>query len=77
MNFDQYFAFNNDISSEMFLSLMSLLHDRLPCAQNFFRLKKIYKTKIKSVEYKKSCSPSRTISSPYLIKGLTTLSNKT
>jgi len=28
------------VSSEMFYSLMAILHEKLPCATNYFRLKK-------------------------------------
>ena len=45
ISFDEYLHFNKDVSSEMFYSIMGVLHERLPCAQNFFRLKKIYRNK--------------------------------
>ena len=40
MNFKQYEYVNSNISSEMFYSLMAILHERLPCAKGFFRLKR-------------------------------------
>jgi hypothetical protein len=43
INFEEYQAFNMNVSSEMFVSIMSLLHERLPCAPNCFRLKKIFR----------------------------------
>ena len=46
LNFEEYQAFNQSVSSEMFVSIMSLLHERLPCAPNCFRLKKLFKAKI-------------------------------
>lgn len=45
ITFDEYLNFNKKVSSEMFYSIMAVLHERLPCAPNFFRLKKIYRTK--------------------------------
>ena len=38
----------------MFYSIMSVLHERLPCAANFFRLKKIYRTKNSGVAIKRN-----------------------
>ena len=33
----KYIDFNSNISSEMFVSVMTILHERLPCAQFYFR----------------------------------------
>ena len=56
----------------MFYSLMSILHERLPCAKNFYRLREkfrradpLYKQAIAE-----NSSPVRTIASPKLIRGL-------
>ena len=43
MNFENYAHIINNVSSEMFLSLMALLHHKLPCAGNCFRLKRLYR----------------------------------
>ena len=43
MNFENYTHIINNVSSEMFLSLMALLHHKLPCAGNCFRLKRLYR----------------------------------
>ena len=43
MNFKQYEAINNSVSSEMFYSLMCVLHEKLPCAKNFYRLRKQFR----------------------------------
>ena len=45
ISFEQYLDINTRVSSEMFCSIMCMLHERLPCAQNIFRLKKIFRTK--------------------------------
>ena len=66
ISFEEYCNFNKNVSSEMFYSIMSVLHERLPCAQNFFRLKKIYRAKI--VNTRKCQSPSRKIASPSMFK---------
>lgn len=54
ITFDDYLNFNKKVSSEMFYSIMSVLHERLPCAPNFFRLKKIYRTKVSGVAIKRN-----------------------
>jgi len=54
ISFDDYLNFNKKVSSEMFYSIMSVLHERLPCASNFFRLKKIYRTKNSSIAIKRN-----------------------
>ena len=36
-NLAKYIDFNSNISSEMFVSVMTILHERLPCAQFYFR----------------------------------------
>lgn len=46
INFDDYMNINKTVSSEMFFSLMSILHEKLPCSQNVFRLKKMYRMRI-------------------------------
>ena len=43
MNYKQYEYINKTISSEMFYSLMAILHEKLPIATTFFRLKNKYR----------------------------------
>jgi len=45
MNYKHYEYVNYNVSSEMFYSLMAILHERLPCAKGFFRMKKNYRDK--------------------------------
>jgi len=67
MNYKQFEYINKTISSEMFYSLMAILHERLPCSKNFFRMKKTFR----AAEDKGDCSsPVRTIASPKMIRGL-------
>jgi hypothetical protein len=48
---------------------MSVLHERLPCAANFFRLKKIYRTKNSGVAIKRNFgSHAGQIASPSILK---------
>jgi len=67
INLKEYKNINNNVSSEMFYNLMSLFHDKLPCSQNFFRLKKIFRTKLRAAG-DGSDSPIRSIASPSLMQ---------
>ena len=40
---DNYVQFNSEISSEMFVSVMSILQERLPCSQFYFRQRRLFK----------------------------------
>ena len=42
MNFEDYVQINQEVSSEMFLSILSLLQTNLPCSVNFYRYKNNY-----------------------------------
>ena len=42
-NIDQYLQFNSQISSEMFVSVMSILQERLPCSAFYFRQRRKFK----------------------------------
>lgn len=43
MNFKQYETINKTVSSEMFYSLMAVLHEKLPCATGYFRMRKRFR----------------------------------
>jgi hypothetical protein len=50
---------------------MAILDERLPCANNFFRLKRIYRMKFPVNNVKPgSMSPSVSIASPGLMRGM-------
>lgn len=72
MNFSQYDNVNKNVSSEMFYSLMAVLHEKLPCAKNFYRLRNNFRRKDPKYQQavKENSSPIRTIASPKLIRGL-------
>lgn len=36
LTFKEYIAINQEVSSEMFFSMMRVLHDHLPCTKNFY-----------------------------------------
>lgn len=45
MKLKDFIEFNTSVSSEMLLSVMSILHDRLPCSQFYFRQRNLFKQK--------------------------------
>lgn len=45
ITYNDYVSIIKEISSDIFLSLMVVLHEKLPCSQNIFRLKKMYRLK--------------------------------
>jgi len=45
MDFRLFSEFNTSVSSEMLFSVMSILHERLPCSQYFFRHRNQFKEK--------------------------------
>lgn len=38
LTLEEYIRINQDVSSEMFVSLMRVLHSCIPCTNNFFKL---------------------------------------
>jgi hypothetical protein len=67
MNYKQYEYINKTVSSEMFYSLMAILHEKLPMATTFFRLKQKFRNLRQG---NNNSSPVRTIASPKMIRGL-------
>lgn len=53
-------------TSEMFLSIMSILHDKLPCSNSFFRMRTQFRQKLGSGNL--SAQPMALIASPALVK---------
>lgn len=43
MTLEAFIRFNTDVSSEMFVSIMAILNERLPCAQFYFRQRRRFK----------------------------------
>ena len=50
MNYSQYENINKNVSSEMFYSLMAVLHEKLPCAKNYYRLRENFRNKDKKYQ---------------------------
>jgi len=46
MDFATYEHINKEISSEMFYSLMSILHEKIPLSKNFYKIRKKYRLNI-------------------------------
>lgn len=44
IGYDEFTHINENLSSEMFLSIITLLQTKLPCATNYFRYKTNYET---------------------------------
>lgn len=57
-----------NISSEMFFAIMRVLHNTLPCTNNFFVLKSKYNEARKQLS-----NPVKAIASPTMIKGFSPL----
>lgn len=74
LSFDDFTHYNRVFSSETFFSLMALLHERLPCAPNIFRMKRVFRKQNALGETIsvscKSQSPVREIASPRMMKGI-------
>ena len=49
---------NEEVSSEMFLAIITLLHSSLPCSENFYR----YKANYQSFETQKAAKEGRPMS---------------
>ncbi len=47
---EQYLEFNSQISSEMFISVMSILQERLPCSSFYFRQRRLFKQSLAVAE---------------------------
>lgn len=70
LTFDQYSHLNKNVSSEMFTSLMRVLHENLPCSRNFFSLKKKYRIQQSSNDEEEGRRNIREIASPRIVRGL-------
>lgn len=52
INLEEFKRINTEISSEMFLSILILLQNSLPCTENFYRYQKNFEKFIGSEEKK-------------------------
>lgn len=76
LNYEDYVLINQELSSEMFLSLISLFQTNLPCSVNFYRYKNNYE-KYVGEEGKKDETKEviKTIASPRLMSKLSPVAN--
>lgn len=76
LNYEDYVQINQELSSEMFISIMSLLQTNLPCSTNFYRYKNNYE-KYVGEEGKKDEGKEvvKTIASPRLMSKLSPVAN--
>lgn len=76
LNYEEYVQINQEISSEMFLSILTLLQSSLPCSVNFYRYKNNYEKYVgdegKQEENKDNI---KTIASPRLMSKLSPVAN--
>lgn len=71
LNFEDYVHINQEISSEMFLSILTLLQTNLPCSVNFYRYKNNYEKYIGDDDSKGAeQSVVKSIASPKLMSKL-------
>jgi len=70
INYDEYVKLNQDVSSEMFLSLLTLLQTNIPCSVNFYRYKTNYEKYLDDSNGKKETVTVKQLSSPQFMKRL-------
>jgi len=68
INYKEYAAINNNVSSEMFCSIMRVLHDNLPCTKNYFMQRRKFRLNLDSPEH--SPAKVKEIASPKIVRGL-------
>jgi len=76
INYEDYVKINQEMSSEMFLSILTLLQSSLPCSVNFYRYKNNYE-KYVGDEGKPEEKPEniKVIASPRLMSKLSPVAN--
>jgi hypothetical protein len=71
LSLESFSRINENVSSEMLLSIMTILQDRLPCSENFYRFKNNYdKFMEKKSGQQQHKTETRRIASPRLINNL-------
>ncbi len=66
MSYEQFKKITEEVSSEMFLSVMVLIQTSLPCSENFYRYKKNYE-KLMKTESSPTQTANKKIASPKLL----------
>ena len=77
ITYAEYAEINSNVSSEMFTSMMRVLHACLPCSKNFFHMKRVYRARLGDFERETSAATQassaqaiKAIASPRLVRGL-------
>ena len=60
INFKEFQSINEDIASDMLLSVLNLFREKLPCSENFWRYKRNYEMHNNSSESSVPSTPSET-----------------
>ena len=74
INYEDYVKINQEITSEMFLSILTLLQTNMPCSVNYYRYKNNYEKYVKQDPAEEGKQPEegvvKTIASPRLMSKL-------
>ena len=73
INYDDYVKLNQDVSSEMFLSILTLLQTNIPCSVNFYRYKNNYEKYLDDGNGNNQNVTVKQLSSPRFMKRLSPL----
>lgn len=50
INFKDFLKINEEISSDMLLSVLNIFREKLPCSENFWRYKRNYELHMETLE---------------------------
>ena len=77
LNYEDYVKINQEISCEMFLSILTLLQTNLPCSENYYRYKNNYEKYVNTEEEGKKPEQGvvKTLASPRLMSKLSPIAN--
>ena len=68
LTFENYSQINQNMTSEMFTSIMRVLHEMLPCSRNFFSMKRNYR---QTRDNASDIQPKiKEIATPRMVRGL-------
>lgn len=70
INYEDYCNINQELSSEMFLSILTLLQTELPCSVNYYKYKNNYEKYVGNDKKGEHKEVIKTIASPKLMSKL-------
>ena len=73
INYEEYVKINQEITSEMFLSILTLLQTNLPCSVNYYRYKNNYEKYVG--DDNSTGGTIKQLSSPRIMSKLSPVSN--